>query len=504
MVECLRGLHGARQRGALRTRGSECGPDGPAVPTNSILNWNVHANMIVMLRSPFVLLASAIALFLFARMAPAAQGDVREHTLGNGMKVVVMEDHRAPTVVSMVWYRAGSMDEKSGTTGVAHVLEHMMFKGTRDNPGDTFSKTIAAAGGRDNAFTNKDYTAYFQQLHKSRLALALSLEADRMHNLILSDEDFAKEIKVVMEERRMRTDDKPQSLLYEQLMASMFVAHPYHWPVIGWMNDLENMTADDARAWYRTWYAPNNAMLVVVGDVDPDEVFALAEKSFGPVPARELPVRKPQTEPKQRGMRQFTLKAPGELPYLLMGWHVPVLRDVEKDWEPYALEVLVGVLDGNDAARLDRVLVREERVALSAGASYDSVNRGPGAFMLNGVPAAGKSVSDLEAALRRQIAAIVEKGVSEDELQRVKAQVIAQQVYERDSMFYQAMQMGVLHTSGLPYDSVATQVERLRAITPEQVQDVARRYLVDDSLTIGILEPQSIEKTAPASGEQTH
>lgn len=447
------------------------------------------------------ILATAVASLSHIPSALADQGQIHQRVLANGMKLIVMEDHRAPTVASMVWYRAGSMDESSGTTGVAHVLEHMMFKGTKDNPGDRFSKTIAAAGGKENAFTNKDYTAYFQQLHKSRLPVALSLEADRMQNLVISDTEFSKEIRVVMEERRMRTDDQPRSLLYEQLMSAAYTVSPYKWPIIGWMNDLENMTGEDARNWYRTWYAPNNALLVVVGDVEAEDVFRLAEANFGPVPARALPARKPQIEPPQRGTKRLVVKAPGELPYLLMGWHAPVIRDISKDWEPYALEVLVGILDGSEAARLDRTLVREERIAVSAGASFDSVNRGPGMFFLDAVPAAGKTVADVEAALRREIRRIVDGGVSEEELKRIKAQVIAQQVYQRDSMFYQAMQMGVLDNAGLPPDSAALQVERVRAVTADQVREVARRYLVDDGLTIAILEPQSLSGAVQAPAQ---
>ena len=283
---------------------------------------------------------------------------VHEYKLANGMKVIVKEDHRAPVVVSQVWYRAGSMDELNGTTGVAHVLEHMMFKGTKAVPAGEFSKQIAAAGGRENAFTSRDYTAYFQQLQKSKLALSLKLEADRMHNLVLSPKEFAKEIKVVMEERRLRTDDKPQALVYEKLMAAAYQAHPYHHPIIGWMNDLENMTADDARDWYRRWYAPNNATLVVVGDVKPQEVLKLAERYFGKIKPVALPQRKPQAEPEQRGIKRVTVKAPAKLPYLAMGYHAPALRDPDKDWEPYALEVLAGVLDGNASARLNQALVR--------------------------------------------------------------------------------------------------------------------------------------------------
>ncbi len=441
-----------------------------------------------------------LASLLICAAAGAAQGEMAEHDLANGMKVVVLEDHRAPTVASMVWYRAGSMDELSGTTGVAHVLEHMMFKGTLKHPPGAFSRLIAAAGGRDNAFTNRDYTAYFQQLHKSKLPLALDLESDRMQNLELSDAEFDKEIKVIMEERRMRTDDKPQALLYEQMMAVAYTGGAYRSPVIGWMNDLENMTAADARTWYRKWYMPNNATLVVVGDVEPAEVFALADERFGPIPSRELPVRKPQVEPAQRGTKRVTVKGPGELPYLLMAWHVPVLRDVEQDWEPYALSVLVGVLDGSDAARLDRALVKENRIAVSAGASYDSVYRAGGMFFVDGSPAPGKTVADVEAALRTELRRVMDDGVSAAELQRVKAQVIAGQVFQRDSMFAQAMQIGILHNAGLPYDSADVQVRRLREVTPDQVRQVARRYLVDDSLTVAVLDPQSlVPKTAAAA-----
>jgi zinc protease len=336
-------------------------------------------------------------------------------------------------------------------------------------------------------------------LHKDKLSIALGLEADRMRNLVLSPEEFAKEIRVVMEERRMRTDDKPRALLYEQLMAAAYTVSAYKWPIIGWMNDLENMTVEDARAWYDTWYAPNNATLVVVGDVEADEVFQVAGQKFGALPVRPLPARKPQVEPPQRGLKRLVVKAPGELPYLLMGWHAPVIRDVADDWEPYALGVLVGILDGSDAARLDRILVREERVALSAGAGYDSVNRGPGMFTLDGVPAPGRTVADLEAALRREIRRIVDEGVGADELDRVKAQVIAQQVFQRDSMFYQAMQMGILDNAGLPYDSAATQVRRIRDVTSAQVQDVARRYLVDDGLTVAVMEPQPLSERVAGS-----
>ncbi|MBC8007049.1 MAG: insulinase family protein [Prolixibacteraceae bacterium] len=439
-----------------------------------------------LLRSSFV----ALALIFSAVTAMAAT--VAQRTLANGMNVIVKEDHRSPVAVSMVWYRAGSMDEVSGTTGVAHMLEHMMFKGTKNVPVGEFSRTVARAGGRENAFTSRDYTAYYQQLHKSKLPLSLELEADRMVNLAFAEDEFAKELNVVKEERRSRTDDQPHSQLHEQLMATVYLSHPYRSPVVGWMNDLQNMQLADARGWYEKWYAPNNATLVVAGDVDPEEVFRLAEKFFGPIPARVLPERKMHIEPRQVGIKRITVKAPAELPYLVMAYHAPVLRDVQSDWEPYALFVLNGVLDGSDASRLNRELVRNTRVANSANSSYDLINRGPAQFFLDAVPAEGKTVTDVETALREQIRMLVEKGVSDDELRRVKAQVTAAQVYARDSVYYQALRIGMLQTIGLPYDSSDLQVKKLQEVTADQVREVARKYLVDDNLTVAVLDPQPL------------
>lgn len=457
---------------------------------NSILFATRPSKSMMTVNSLFRCFAVALALSCAGTSALAAA--IAQHTLANGMKVLVKEDHRSPVAVSMVWYRAGSMDEVSGTTGVAHVLEHMMFKGTGKVPVGEFSRIIARAGGRDNAFTSRDYTGYYQQLHKSKLPLALELEADRMVNLSFSEDEFAKELRVVMEERRSRTDDNAHSQLHEQLMASVYLMHPYRSPIIGWMNDLQNMRLADARGWYQQWYAPNNATLVVAGDVSAEEVFKLAEQFFGSIPAKPLPERKKQIEVPQVGIKRITVKAPAEFPYLVMAYRAPVLRDVGTDWEPYALFVLSGILDGNDASRLNRELVKNTRVANSAGSSYDFINRGPALFMLDAVPAEGKTVTDVEAALREQIRVLVEQGVSNDELQRVKAQVTASQVYARDSVYYQAMRIGILHTVGLPYDSADLQVAKLRAVTADQVREVARKYLNDDSLTIAVLDPQPL------------
>ena len=432
-----------------------------------------------------------------------------EYMLANGLKIVVKEDHRSPVVISQIWYKAGSIDELNGTTGVAHVLEHMMFKGTKNVSSGEFSKKIAAIGGRDNAFTSRDFTGYFQQLHKSELALAMKLEADRMRNLILTKEEFAKEIKVVMEERRLRTDDQPHALVYEKMMSVAYQSHPYRRPIIGWMNDLENMTVDDAQEWYDRWYAPNNAVLVVVGDVDPKKVFSLAQKYYGEIKSRpiaSLALRKPQTEVTQAGIKRLQVKAPAQMPYLVMGYHAPVLHDANADWEPYALEMLVGVLDGNESARLNKELVRDQQIASSINAEYDATGRGPGMFFLSGTPSEGRSVAELEGALRNEIKRLISAGVTEKELRRVRAQVVSGHVFQLDSMFYQAMQIGQLESVGLSYRDLDTIIKKLQTVTAKQIREVAIKYLIDDSLTVAILDPQPLEQRAaiPASTKLRH
>ncbi|MEY3742948.1 MAG: hypothetical protein RLZZ541_3 [Pseudomonadota bacterium] len=435
-------------------------------------------------------------------LVSVAHAGIQEFKLSNGLKLIVQEDHRSPVVVSQVWYRAGSMDEVNGKTGVAHVLEHMMFKGTKQVKAGQFSRLIAAAGGKENAFTGSDYTCYFQQLEKSHLGLSFKLEADRMANLQLTKEEFDKEIKVVMEERRWRTDDKPQSKVGEAFQAAAYQANPYGRQVIGFMNDLENMTYEDAREWYHNWYAPNNATLVVVGDVKASEVYKLAQQYFGKLSPKVLPVRKPQVEPVQIGERRVLVKAPAKLPYLLMGYHVPALVDTDKDWEPYALEVLAGVLSGNPASRLNQKLVRESQLAIDVSAGYDLLARGHlSLFELDGTPSEGKTVKELEVALLQQIEQVKTAGVTVEELDRVKAGVIASDVYKRDSMFYQAMQIGTIETVGFSYRILEDYPNKLRAVTPEQVQAVAKKYLLQDNLTIATLDPQPMDPNAKPQGK---
>jgi zinc protease len=431
-----------------------------------------------------------------------AQANVQEFKLKNGLKLIVQEDHRSPVVVSQVWYRAGSMDEVNGKTGVAHVLEHMMFKGTKNIKPGQFSRLVAAAGGKENAFTGADYTCYFQQLEKSHLPLSFKLEADRMVNLKLTKEEFDKEIKVVMEERRWRTDDKPQSMVNEAFQGTAYRAHPYARPVVGFMNDLENMTYEDAREWYHNWYAPNNATLVVVGDVKAQEVYQLAQQYFGKLKPKALPARKPQTEPAQIGERRVVVKAPAKQSYILMGFHVPALMDVDKDWEPYALEVLAGVLSGNPSARLNQNLVRETQLAVDASAGYSIMSRGKLAlFEMDATPSAGKTVLELETKLMQEIDKIKTTGVTAAELDRVKAGVIAADVYQRDSMFYQAMQIGTVETLGFSWRILEGFPDKIRAVTAEQVQAVAKKYLVQDNLTVATLDPQPLDPNAKPTGK---
>lgn len=430
---------------------------------------------------------------------------VFEHQLGNGLKVLVKLDNRAPIAVTQVWYKVGASYEPDGITGISHALEHMMFKGTQKYGPNRFSELIAEQGGSENAFTGQDYTAYFQTLAADRLEIAFELEADRMRNLTLDPGEFAKEIKVVQEERRLRTDDKPKSLTYERFQATAWRVSPYRNPTIGWMSDLENMTADDLRSWYQQWYAPNNATLVVVGDVEPKAIFAMAEQYFGPIEPSVIAPQKPLPEPPQNGRIRMEIKAPAQQPYLLMGYKTPVITRDSEDWEPYALEMLVAVLDGGSSARLSRELERGQEIAVGTGASYSAFERLPGMLTLAGVPAKSHSIAELESALLQQVQRLKEELVSGQEMERVRNQLLASKVYERDSVFYQAMLIGQLETVGLPWQLGDRYLEKMRQVTAEQVREVARKYLVDDNLTLAELVPQPMDAkktfaTRPSSG----
>ncbi|WP_457668078.1 M16 family metallopeptidase [Thiolapillus sp.] len=425
--------------------------------------------------------------------ALATQGKVEEFRLDNGMKIIVQPDRRAPVVVSQVWYKVGSSYELPGTTGVSHVLEHMMFKGTRNVKPDEFSRIVAALGGSENAFTGVDYTAYFETLSKDHLERALELEADRMHNLLLDKKEFQREVAVVREERRLRTDDNPNGLLWEQFGAVAWRVSPYRNPVIGWMHDLQAMTVADLQAWYEQWYSPDNAILVVVGDVQPREVLALAKKHFGPVKATRKASYRARPEPEQKGITRLEVKVPAEQPMLIMGYKCPAMVDVKEPWEAYALVVLNSILGEGDSSRLTSRVVREQKLAVSAGSSYDAFSRLSGMLELEAIPAEDVGLDVLEKALREQVAELKKTPISKDELQRVVNQTVAQKVFARDSLFYQAMLIGMRETNGYDWKTLDEELQHIRAVTPEQVQAVARKYLVDDHLTVAVLHPQKAD-----------
>lgn len=435
-----------------------------------------------------------------------ADGPVHERVLDNGLKVIVKEDLRAPIVTSQIWYKVGSGYEQGGTTGISHALEHMMFKGTEKlGPGD-FSRIVAENGGEQNAFTSRDYTAYYQNLAADRLPIAFELEAERMRHLALPAEEFAKELEVIKEERRWRTEDDPESLTFEVFNAVAYAASPYRNPVIGWADDIAGLTVADLREWYRQWYAPNNATLVVVGDVEPAAVFALAERYFGPLSSEDIGAPRLPAEPPQYGEKRVEVKAPAKEPYLLMGYKATAVGQADPDWEPYALEMLTSILDGGASARFERELVRGQEIAASASAGYSAFSRLPGMLLFDGVPAKGHDVADLERALREQIARLRDEPVGAEELARIRNQLVAAKVYQLDSVFYQGMEIGKLETLGLGWQLIDEYLDRLAAITPEQIQAVARKYLVPENLTVAVLVPQPLEgrPSSTIEGGQLH
>ncbi len=436
-----------------------------------------------------------------ANPALTEAGRLFQATLDNGMEVLVLPDRRSPSVVHMVWYDVGAVDEELGKSGVAHLFEHMMFKGTKEVPAGEFNRRIAALGGRDNAFTGRDYTAYFQQIPPAALAEVMKLEADRMVNLTFAPEEFAKEREVVIEERKLRTDDVPEALGYEALMATTFFAHPYRNPIIGWPTDLARVTLDDVKAWYQRWYAPNNARLIVVGDVVPEEVLRLAQQHYGAIPARPIPKVRERTifeEPPQHGERHVTVYGETKLASVMLAWKVPPVRDPAQDREAAALLLLSSVLDGSDAARLPRRLVRETHQAVKVSAYADVMGRGPGMFTLSASATPGTTLETLTESLLAEIARIAQEGVSETELQRAKRQFKAHQVYERDSLMGQAMQLGMARAVGLPADAEDQLIALVETVGAAEVQRAAQTWFSRPQMTrVDVLPRTQKQGNAP-------
>ncbi len=439
----------------------------------------------------------AAALLLGTLLMPltaqaAAPQPTHEFSLDNGLKVIVREDHRAPVVVSQLWYKVGASYETAGTTGLSHALEHMMFKGSdKLAPGES-SRILRELGAEENAFTSDDYTAYYQVLARDRLAVALELEADRLASLQLPAEEFAKEIEVIKEERRLRTDDRPGSLAYERFKAMAYPASGYRNPTIGWMHDLERMTVDDLRAWYEAWYAPNNATLVVVGDVGAAEVKSLAERFFGAIPRREVPPAKLPRELDAPGERRTTLYLKTQLPSLMMGFNVPGLTTASEPRQVHALRLIAALLDGGYSTRLASRLERGEELVSGASAWYNGFTRGDSLFVLSASPNVqkGKTLEQAEAGLWRELEDLKNTPPSAEELARVRAQVIAGLVYERDSITSQATAIGQLETVGLSWRLIDQELAELEAVTPADIQSAATTFFVRDRLSVAHVLPE--------------
>lgn len=438
------------------------------------------------------------ALMALPMALAASEPKVFETRLDNGLKILVQEDHRAPVVVSQVWYKVGASSEYAGVTGVSHMLEHMMFKGTVRHPAGEFSRIVAANGGRENAFTSQDYTTYFQMLERSKLPVSLELEADRMRNVQFIEAEYAKEHQVVLEERRLRTDDQPHAKLQEHFDAVAYTNSPYRNPVIGWPDDITNLSLNNVKKWYQLWYAPNNATLVVVGDVHPEDVVREARKQFGGLKPSILPAPRVEQEVEQLGLRRLTVRLPAKLPHLLMGFKVPSLKTVQEEKEAYALEVAAGILDGGNSARFSKHLVRGQQIAASTGVGYELYARLQTLFMIEGTPSQGQTVDSLEKALLSQVQRLREEPVTDDELQRVKAQVLANHVYQLDSAFYQAMQLGTAETVGLGWKKIGEYEVRVNEVTAADILSVAKKYLTEDRLTVARLDPLPLPEGAPA------
>ncbi|UCH82304.1 MAG: insulinase family protein [Nitrospiraceae bacterium] len=417
--------------------------------------------------------------------AYASKGNaLHEETLSNGLKVFALKDPAATLAVFQIWYNAGSIHEQIGKTGLSHLLEHMMFKGTPQYGPKEFSRIIKRAGGIDNAGTSKDYVYYFQKLAPDRLHLSIELESDRMRNLILRPDDTISERDVVMEERRMRYEDDPQRLVYEEVIAAAFKNHPYRWPVIGWMSDLKAITRDDLLKYYKSRYVPNNAFIVVGGNIDVESVMEKIRNSFGAIPIGPEIKKLDIEEPEQLGERRVFVKKEAELPYVLSVYKTPNIFNEDS----YALDVLSMVLSGGKSARIYKSLIDEQHIALSAGAGYSSTYRYPFVFYFYGTALPGKKIEDVENALYAEIDRIKKEPPSEREVLKAKNQIEADFIMSQDSIYYQAMLIAEFEMIG-DWRLKDRYLDGIRAVTPEDLQRVAKKYLIKDKRTVGTLIP---------------
>jgi zinc protease len=406
-----------------------------------------------------------------------------EYKLENGLKLIVKEDHRSPIASVQVWYKVGGSYEPNGISGISHALEHMMFRGTTKYPDGELTRLIAINGGDQNAFTAPDFTAYHQELSIDQIPLCLELEADRMVNLALTDAAFEQEIKVVREERRLSYDDNPDHLTYERMNAAAFLSSPYHQPNIGWMHDLEAMTAADIRSWYQKWYGPNNAIVVIVGDVNPDKMVALVKEHFGPLKAITLPNIKPRPEVVSMGTRQVQVEIAASVPRLWMSYNVPSLLTATDPNESYALLTLLMALDGGNSTRFAKNLIRGQEIATNINSSYNPFARHETLLFFSGIPTGNHTIPELEEAFLQEIARLQNELLSPEELDRVKTNAIAQHIFTHDAMDDQALMLGMMESLGLGWQLSETYPDYIQKVSAEDVQKVAKKYLIPQRYT---------------------
>ena len=430
-----------------------------------------------------------LTIFLFLHTT-AFGAEIKEQLLPNGLKIVTLENHKSPVVTVQVWYKVGSRNEIMGKTGLSHLLEHMMFKGTQKYGKSEYSNRISKNGGNENAFTSQDYTAYFSVFASDRLGIALDLESDRMVNLLIDPEEFMLERDVVKEERRLRTEDDPTSSLVEELYAAAFKLHPYHSPIIGWMDDLSNLTRDDAYNYYKEYYIPNNAAIIIVGDFDTEDVVKRIEKYFGSIPKGKAPPEMKITEPMQKGEKRFYYKREAQLPNIIFGYHTPNTKDKDH----YALDVLSNILSSGKSSRIYRNIVYEKQIALSAGGGYTSIQTDPELFYFYAQLRPGKTVEEAESALNEEIERIKKELVSDRELEKAKNQIMASFIMSQDSVFYQAMLIGRLETTGAGAKYLESYIDEIKKVTADDIQRAAQKYFIDDNRTVGILVPVKVKE----------
>lgn len=437
---------------------------------------------------PLILTAAAAIIAALPAWAQSVDDQVTNFTLDNGMEVVIVEDHRAPVVQHMVWYRAGSADEPVGSSGVAHFLEHLLFKATDTLESGEFSATVAANGGTDNAFTSYDYTAYFQRVAADRLELMMRMESDRMKNIRLTDEDIKTERDVIIEERNQRTENNPRALLSEQMRATQYLNHRYGVPIIGWMHEMETLDMDDVRAFYDLYYSPNNAILVVSGDVDPANVRALAEQYYGVIPANpDLPERFRSSEPPQTAARRLTFKdARVAQPYVTRSYIAPE-RDSGNQREAAALYLLSELLGGGTTSFLVEKLQFQTQTAVYASAYYNGISLDDTTFSLFVVPAQGVTLQEAEDAMDAAVAEFMEQGVDTEQLDRIKQQLRASEIYARDNVDGVANRYGRALTSGLTVQDVQEAPAILQDISAEEIMAAAKKVLVPQGSVTGWL-----------------